>query len=109
MLTIAVQLNLLAFHNQAHKPTDKALPIVLHQLARAIGVGKAQRSGAQTIGVIIDNVIPLARQFVNAIDISWVLQMLFVQRQIMGLAILLARTRVDHFNSGVFMPASFQD
>ena len=62
-----------------------------------------------TVNVVVEDVVPLARHLVDAVYIGRVHGVIFVQGQIIGLSILLACTSVDNLNGRVIVPASFED
>ena len=52
--------------------------------------------------------IPLARHLVDAVHVGGVHQVLLVQGQVVGLAVLLARAREHYLHRGVVVPARFE-
>src|SRR5688572_2945566 len=62
---VAEHLDLLVLEREAHEPADESLPVVTQQLARTVDVGKAQRAGAHTEDVVVDQVVVLAGGLVD--------------------------------------------
>ena len=94
---------------ESHEPPDEALPIVAHELPRTVGVRQSQRGSAQVVRIVVDDVIPFARQLVHPVDIGGMLQMILVQWQILRLAVLLASPCIDDLDSAVLVSAGFQN
>ncbi len=109
MFAITKYLDRFTVYSLANEPADESLTAVFHKLARAISIGQPQGSGADAMDVVIKNMIPLARHLVNAVHVRRVQRMFFIHRQIIWLAILLARPGKDDFHLGIVMPASFQN
>ena len=85
------------------------MPGVLDAHPRADGVGEPQGAGANAIDVVVEDVIPLARHLIDAVDVDWSQQVLFVDGQVIRLAVDLPRAREDDFDVLVVMTARFED
>src|SRR5262249_4569516 len=98
----------LAFDQHSDPQTEKSLSRVLHSHPGAVGVGQSQRAGANALIIVVEDVVPLARHFVDAVYVNGPTQMLLVNRQIIGLAVKLAGAGEDDFNRRVVFPAGFE-
>ena len=98
---VAEDLDLLAERGLADEPADEALAVVPDQLARAVGVGEPQRRGADPVHLVVDEVVELARDLVDAVDVHRLQQVLLVHRQVERAAVDLARAGVDDLELGV--------
>ena len=96
---VAEDLDLLAEHDLAHEPADEALPAVADELARPVGVGEAQRRGADAVHGVVDEVVELAGDLVDAVHVRGVQQVVLVHGQALRLAVDLARARVDDLHA----------
>src|SRR6185503_13207966 len=101
LLAVPEELDLLAAHRLPDEPADESLAVVLDELARSVGVGEAQRGAADAVHGVVDEVVELAGDLVDAVDVRGVEQMGLVHGQPHGLAVDLARPRVDDLHSGV--------
>ena len=82
---------------------------MLDQLPRAVGVGQAQAARSQAVGAVVDQVVPLAGQLVDAVDVGGPVAVFLVQRQVERPAVALTRAGVDDLGIRVVIPAGFQD
>jgi hypothetical protein len=60
---------------------------VLQQLARSIGVRESQRNGPHAVDVVIEDVIQLAAEFVDAVGVGWLCDVFLVDWKVSRLAI----------------------
>ena len=61
------------------------------------------------VNAVVKQVVPFARQFINAVHIDRIEWMPFIDRQILGAPINLAGAGKNNFNAGIVEPARFQD
>lgn len=90
------------------EPSDKALPIMAHKLARAVGVRQAQADGAQTVETMVQQMIILGGKFVDAVDVGRRDAMRFINRQVKGLAVNLSRAGENDFDVRIKVTTSFK-
>ena len=105
----AEELDLLAEHDLAHEPPDEALARVADELARPVGVGEAQRRGADAVHRVVDQVVELAGDLVDAVHVRGVQQVGLVHGQALRLAVHLAGPGVDHLHVRVVLAHRLQD
>ena len=90
--------NLPPFEREADEPADEALPVVLDELARSVHVRQPQRAGADVEHVVVEQVIVLAGGLVDAVHVDRPDEMIFGDRQRVGLAVNLARAGEHHLH-----------
>ena len=105
---VAVDLNGSSLEGQANEPADESLPIVSNQLTRPVHVPQPKGAGADAEHVVVDQVILLARRFVDAVHIRRSHQMRFVHGKRVGPTVDLPRAGEDDFRVRVVMTASLE-
>ncbi len=106
--TVAEYLDLAAVEGQAHEPADEALAVVADQLPRAVDVGQTQRAGAHPEDVVVEQMVVLAGDLVDAVDVGGADEMRLGDRQRLGAAIDLPGAGVDHLGAGVVVAAGLE-
>lgn len=99
----------LALDQQAHPNTQEGLARVFDAHTGTVGVGEAQGTGAQAIHVVVEDVIPLAGQFVDAVGVGGADGMLLVNGEMVRLAIELTRAGKDDLHGRVVFATGFED
>ncbi len=106
---VAEDLDLVPFQRQADEPADESLAIVPDQLARTVHVGQAQRARPHLEDVVVQQVVVLAGRLVDPVDVDRAHEMIFGDRQGVGLAVHLARAREHDLDARVELPARLED
>ncbi len=106
---VPVDLDRLALDELADPPAQEGLPGVPHPHARAVRIGQAQGAGADAIDVVIDDVVPLPRRLVDAVDVDGAHQMPLIHRQVVRHPVDLARAGIHDLDAGIVLAAGFQD
>ncbi len=107
--SVAEDEDLLAERGLAHEPADEALAVVADELPRAVGVRQAQRGGADAVHLVVDEVVELARDLVDAVHVHRLEEVVLVDRQVARLAVDLARAGVDDLQLGVPPPHRLEE
>src|SRR4051812_37770740 len=91
------ELDFFAQQSLAQEDAGESL-VLTHQVhARAVRVGQTQHSGSDAIDLVIELEILFGCELMNAIDIYGDDRMLLIHRQILRLAINLARAGQNQF------------
>ena len=88
---VAVDLDRLVLDREPDEPRDEPLATVFDQLPRAVDVRQAKRARAHAEDVVVQQVVVLARGFVDAVDVRWPDEVHFGDGQRFGPAVHLAR------------------
>jgi hypothetical protein len=78
---------------------------VFHLLPGAVRIGDADADGGHPIGLLIETIILLARQLMDAIDAQSVKGVSFIHRIVFDAAIDKSRTSKEQFRPGILNPA----
>ena len=89
-------------------PADERLSRVADAHTRAVGVGQPQRDGAQAVDLVVNHVVPLAGQLVDAVDIGRLQRVALVHRQILRAAVDLPRAGEDDLGRRVAVATRLQ-
>lgn len=92
-----------------HPDPQEGLASVLDAHSRSVGVRETQRGAGDAVDLGVEDVVPLARDFVDPVHIDWNDRVFFVDRKILGFAIDLSGRRVDDPDLGVVLAGRFQD
>ncbi len=106
---VTVDLDLAALDRCADEPPDEALAVVLHQLARTVDIGQAQRAGADAEDVVVEDVIVLAGRLVDAVDVGGPHEVRLGDRERVGLPIYLARAGEHDLHARVVAAAGLEE
>src|SRR3954465_3172162 len=82
LLTITENFDRATLENQPQPNAEKSLPSIAHSHARTVRIGKSQAGGGNSVPLVIEQVITLARQFVDPVDIDWDDRMHFIDWKI---------------------------
>ncbi len=107
-LLAAPDLEGLAFQREADPDPEEGLAGVLDPHARAVGVGQPQAARFQAIDPVVEQMVELARQLVDAVHVGRHQGMFFIYRQIAGCAIDLAGAGEHDPGLGRHFPAGLQ-
>src|SRR5205085_1533134 len=83
----------LAFEQSANPHADERLPRILHAHARADRVGETQRRRRDAVHARVEKMKRLTGDFVDAIHVDRPQRMLFVDWEVVGSPVDLARAR----------------
>ena len=109
LLALAVEFDDAALDRLPHEPADEALPVVAQQLARAVGVRQTQADGARAVDAVVEQVVVLGGELVDAVDVHGRDAVLLVEREIERLAVDLPRAGEDDLHVRVEVAAGFEE
>ena len=109
LFSAAKDLNRVSFDQSANPNAEKSLAGIFDAHSRSIGIGQTQRAGANPVNVVIKQVVPLAREFVDPVYVNRIDRVLLVYRQIFWSAINLSRARENNSYIAVVQSARFQN
>ncbi len=98
-----------ALQQQPDPDAQKGLACVFHAHARPIRVGQTKRARRNPENIVVQDVIPLARHFVDAVHIHRAQQVILVHREIIRFSVDLPRAGENHFDPWIALPAGFQN
>src|SRR5580700_341720 len=108
-LLASPNLERLALEEQANPNAHKRLPRVLDSHPRSIRVRQPQDARRQLVDVIVQTVIKLARQLVDAVDVDGTQRMPFIDGQPFGPAVDLARAGKHNPRGRVEFPTRLEN
>ena len=94
-----------AVHRLPDEPRDETEAVVADELARAVGVRQPQADGARAVEPMVEQVVVLGGQLVDAVDVERRDAVLLVQRQVDGAAVNLTRAGEDDLDVRVEVAA----
>jgi hypothetical protein len=99
----------MSLDEEAYPDTEEGLAGIADAHAGAVGVGEAEGGGANIVDVVVEDVVPFAGHFVDAVDINGAEEVVFVYGEVVWFAIDLACAGEDDFDGGVVFAACFED
>ena len=106
---VTVDRELLAGQDEAKPRAEKRLPRVAHAHPGAVGVRQPQNGDADAVRRPVQEVVPLSRGLVDAVDVDRLQRMLLVNRQVSRPSVDLARAREDDVDSWIVVAAGLED
>ncbi len=99
----------LPLEQPADPDADECLPRVFDPHARAVSVRETQGAGGQIVNVVVQDVVELAGQFVDAVDVDGAERVPLIDGEPLGPAVNLPRAGKHDADPRVDLPARFQD
>ena len=105
---IAEHLYRLAFDQQTHPQAEKRLARIADTHTWTVGIGQSQSAGADAINAGIQQMVTLTRQFIDAIYVHRPDRVLFIDWQVLRLAVELARARKHDLDARIGLATHLQ-
>src|SRR5207248_5396449 len=89
--------------NEPYPNSQKGLPGIFDAHARPVSISKSQRGCADSINVVVENVIPLAGHLIDSVYIDGPEEMIFVDRKVIRFAVHLSSAREHDLNRRIML------
>jgi len=99
----------MTFQEPADPDAKEGLPGVHDPHAGSVSIGQPQDHCPDAVDVVVDAVVLLGSQFVDAVDINRVKRMVLIDRDRNRTTVNLARAGKNHFDIRIMMSASLQN